>query len=82
LPYTIFEAVALGLYWLSFEEIEAEFRPPKSIWFDGKKQKEWWKAVDRKRREKYGLKGDGDIRDEPIDGPAERNAMMDELFVR
>lgn len=83
LPHTIFDAILLAMHWLDYEEVEVEYRPPKSIWFDGKELKAWWKAVERKRREKYGLKSGGDdIRDEPIDGPSERNAMMDELFTR
>jgi hypothetical protein len=32
------------------------------------------------RKEKYGLKSDRDIRDEPIDGPVSHNEAMKELF--
>lgn len=83
LPYSIFEAVRLGLVFASWDELPKEERPPKSIWFDGPELKKHWKAVERMREQKYSGKGDGpsvDIRDQPIDGPSERNAAMDELY--
>lgn len=42
--------------------------------------KRWAKEVEALRNEKYGLKSNRDIRDEPIDGPVERNAATKELF--
>lgn len=77
LPYTIFDAIKLALVWLSYEELESDERPPKAIWLDHKEMKQWFKAVNRRRREKWGLKGEGDGE---IDGPTERNALADELL--
>lgn len=74
LPYNIFDAIKLALYWLGFEELEKEERPPKDIWMDHKLMSKWFKAVNKRRREKYGLK------DEGIDGPTERNALVNELL--
>lgn len=75
LPFTIFDAIKFALYWLSFEELEKEERPPKDIWLDAKLMSRWFKAVNKRRREKYGLKDE-----DGIDGPTERNALVDELL--
>jgi hypothetical protein len=81
LPYSIFEAVRIGLVFTSWDELPKEEKPPKSIWFDSAELRKHWKAVERMREQKFSGKGDGsDIRDQPIDGPTERNAMMDELY--
>lgn len=74
LPYNIFDAIKLALVFLQYEELESDERPPKKIWLDGKAMSGWWKAVRRRREEKYSGKS------QDIEGPTERNAMVDELL--
>lgn len=82
LPYPLFEAIKLALVFLRYEELPGDEQPPNSIWLDADEMGKWWKAVDRRRKEKYGLKSDDDdIRDVPIDGPVERNAAVNDLLV-
>jgi hypothetical protein len=78
LPYTIQEAVTMALFFLSFEELPSDETPPKSIWFNGKELKKWWKAVKRKRRQEAGLKDDD--MDKDIDGPVEYNEAVKDLI--
>lgn len=75
LPYNIFDAIRMALMWLTFEELESAEQPPKKIWLDNKAMKAWWKAVNKRRHEKYGMNSD-----KGIDGPVERNALADELL--
>lgn len=76
LPYTIFDAIKLALVWLSYEELESEERPPKEIWLEPKEMSKWFKAVNKRRREKWGM----DKHDQDIDGPVEHNALAKELL--
>jgi hypothetical protein len=78
----MFDALVIGLGFVSFDELPKDERPPKSIWLDGKERKRWFKAVEQIRKEKYGGGSDGDIRDKPIDGPVSHNAAMDLLGVK
>lgn len=80
LPYVIFDAIRYGLMFLGYEELPKDEQPPRSIWWDGDAMKKWWKAVERKRKAKYGGGDDGDIGDVPIDGPVSENAAMKDLF--
>lgn len=78
LPHTTFAAIRNALIFLKFQEMEEDEAPPREIWLDDKRLKAHMEMVKRMRRAKYG--GDeGDIRDVPIEGPVERNAIMDEL---
>lgn len=75
LPYNIFDAIRLALVWLSFEELESAEKPPKEIWLDGKAMSKWWKAVKKRREDKYSGRPNDDI-----DGPVERNSLVDDLL--
>lgn len=82
LPYSVFESLRLALVFISYDELESEERPPKSIWFEPDELKKHWKAVERRRKQKWSAKpgdDDDDIRDQPIDGPWERNPAVDDL---
>jgi hypothetical protein len=50
-PYTVFEAIRMALVVISWEEniFKEEEMPPKRIWTDGEKLKDWWDAVKRNR---------------------------------
>jgi hypothetical protein len=55
-------------------------RPPREIWNDSRELSKWFKAVEKRREEKYG---DPDrISDEKIDGPVETNDVETLLGMR
>jgi hypothetical protein len=62
LPYTLFNAIHMALYFLSFEELPKEERPPKRIWLNADLMEAHWEAVTRMRRDRS--KGE-DISDLP-----------------
>lgn len=72
LPYTIFNAIQVGLYFASFDELLREERPPKAIWFNESKMEEWWEGVEKMREEK--MKG------QDTSGMT-KNALVDEILV-
>lgn len=53
-PHTLHDAISMGLRWLKFEELPREEVPPKRIWLDNDKMRDWWAKVERAREEKYG----------------------------
>jgi hypothetical protein len=71
LPSQLFDAVRFALGFLSFDELPKDERPPRNIWMDGPELRKWFKAVERRREEKFGLSKD-DMSDQ-IDGPVEEN---------
>lgn len=73
LPYTIFNLIVNGLYFVSFEELPKEERPRKSIWLDKELMAEHWREVERMREDK--MKGNDTSK-------MTRNALVDQLFVR
>lgn len=75
MPYTLYEAVSKGLLFLGFqEELPDDERPPKSIWLDPTKLKEWFEAVKKRRDEKYGVDGKKPIED-PKDNAAAKGLI-------
>lgn len=82
LPHTLFEAIRQALTILRFEEQADEDEiPSREMWLDRKRLKQHMMNVKRARKAKYS-NGDGDIADEPIDGPVEENALMAELGLK
>lgn len=69
----LFNALRQALAFLSMDELPLDERPPRSIWLVPKKMKKWWKAVEVRRKQKLGLKSDGRMEDEPIEGPVSKN---------
>lgn len=76
LPFHIHDAIAKGLAFASFDELPSEERPPRKIWLDPDKLKEWFDAVEKRRKEQYGGGGDR----QPIEDPVE-NAAAEGLIV-
>lgn len=72
LPYSIAEAIARAITWLSFDELPEDERPEKRIWQDGPKLREWFAAVKKRREEKYGTDGK-----QPIEDPVQNAAAKD-----
>lgn len=77
LPHTLFNAIRMAFGFLSFDELPKDEKPPRKIWLDGDEMKKWWKAVERKRKAKYG--GDDDI-DVDIEGDVSENDTERILF--
>lgn len=76
LPHMLFDAIRQALMFLSFEEnLEKEEQPPKSIWLDKEKLESHFAWVDRRRREKYDIKGGGEI-EEPVENEAARTLLV------
>lgn len=73
LPFTIFNLIANSLFFVSFDEMPKEDRPPKSIWLDSDRMEQHWAALDAKRRDKE--QGRADTSKMP------RNALIDQLVV-
>lgn len=73
LPYTIHNAILMALGFLSYEELPEKERPPKAIWLDEKKLKEWWAEINRIR--KAEMEGHGE------QGDMQQNALKDRLLI-
>lgn len=71
-PHLFVTAVRRALYYLSFDELAPEERPPKRIWLDTEKLNEHMEAVIRNRKSK--AKGEGDYQGMP------ENEALREIF--
>lgn len=69
----MFEAIRQALYFLSFDELPNDERPPKRIWLDGEKLNAWFERVERKRKDEMGG------RNRTIEDPVE-NELTAEMF--
>lgn len=74
IPYRWFDGIRMALMFLGFEELEKEERPPKHIWLDEKRMAEWFRAVEKRRDEKYGGKSADSA---PIEDPVRNQAAAD-----
>lgn len=69
LPYTYFDAIRTALSFLSFDELPKDERPKRDIWMEPDLLKEHFKAVERRREEKFGKSNSSS----EIDGPVSEN---------
>lgn len=76
IPYPWFDAIRKAIVFLSFEELEKEERPPKSIWMDEKALSAHFTWVEARRKEKYDVDGGGEI-EEPVENEAARNLLVE-----
>jgi hypothetical protein len=74
-PHHIFEAIRIAMMILSFDELDRDERPPRRIWLDADRLGEWFKEVERKRKEKYSGGRDRTI-DDPVDNDAARSLIV------
>lgn len=72
IPYRWFDAIRQAMVFLSFDELEKEEKPPKSIWLEPKLLKAHFEWVEARRKEKYSVDGDGGTQEieEPVDNDA------------
>lgn len=73
LPAKLAEAIHRALTCLSFDELLDDERPPRRIWTDNRKLKEWFAQVSKRRQEKYG----GSSRE--IEDPVQNQAAQELL---
>ena len=80
LPHTLHDAIVTALQFLAFEELPTEEQPPRAIWLDGKKLKAHFDAVEKRRKEKYDLDGEGKSKEieDPVQNDAARLLMAEE----
>lgn len=68
----------MALQFLSWEEnLDEDEMPPRSIWFNGRQLEEHFRAVKKRRKEKYGGDGDGpgEIED-PVQNAAAKGLIV------
>lgn len=77
-PYLWLDAVRFALVVLSFDELPSDERPPRRIWRDGERLKEWFDAVNKRREEKYGGDGGGSREiEDPVDNHAAHSLVVE-----
>lgn len=71
IPYSLHDALEHATTVLGWREnLDEDEIPPRLIWFNNEKLKDWFKEVQRKRKAKYGSEdGPG-----PIEDPVENDA--------
>lgn len=67
------DAIRSALLYLSFDELEADERPPRRFWRNPDKLGEWFDAVKRRRDQKYAPP------DQQIDDPVENELAREML---
>lgn len=76
LPYPLFEALRHALIFLSFDELPEDERPPKRIWLDGERMREWMEDVRRRRKQRYeGGDSNREVED-PVQNEAARGLVV------
>lgn len=75
LPWTIFNAVTLGLTFLNMlENTVSEELPPRRIWLDAKKMETHWNNVQKSREAK--AKGESKDIEDPVDNSAAKSLLV------
>lgn len=72
-PYALLDAIRSALVFLSFDELEADERPPRRLWRNPDKLNDWFDGVKRKREQKYAPP------DQQIDDPVENELAREML---
>lgn len=76
LPYPVHDAISKGLAFVGFDELPSDERPPKSIWLDSEKLEEWFDAVEKRRKEKYGDGKDNNDIEDPVENEAAKGLIV------
>lgn len=75
LPWTLFNAVTIGLTFLSMlENTPSDELPSRRIWLNSEKMDEHWQAVKKKREAE--MKGENKDIDDPVDNDAARSLLV------
>lgn len=68
LPWRWFEAIRMAMFFISFDELSEDERPPKRIWLDTEALQAWFDGVKRKRERESG--GDSTMEGESVQNKA------------
>lgn len=68
IPHTLLTRIRNAMVYLSFETLEEDDMPPRSIWADGGKLKDWFASV-KAKHERRARDGHSDI-DDPVSNSA------------
>jgi hypothetical protein len=72
-PWRWFEAIRLAMFFLSFEELPEEDRPPKKIWLDNEAMESHFAALKAKRKRE--AEGDTTLEGESVQNTAARDLI-------
>lgn len=76
LPYRLFEAIQMALMVCGWQDnLDEKEQPPKAIWLNSKKLREWMQNVRLNRKREMEGKGSADIED-PVDNEAARGLIV------
>lgn len=73
LPWRWFEAIRLAMFFISFDELPEEERPPRKIWLDTEALESHFSALKAKRERE--AKGDKTLEGEPVQNKAARDLI-------
>lgn len=73
-PHLLFDALRMASVFLSFDELPEEERPPKRIWLNGDRLREWFEEIKRKRKREAG--GDSGPIEDPVDNEAAQGLLI------
>lgn len=74
LPWMLFEAIVNGLQFLKFEELPEDETPERSIWLDPERMSQHFRAVKKRREEKWGTEKSNP---REIEDPVENDAAAE-----
>lgn len=74
LPHTIHTAIRMALFFLSFENMPTDERPPRHIWLHSERMEEWFRMVKQNRENRTNPNHID------VSGMTE-NALLKDLFV-
>lgn len=79
MPYQLHDAISVGLQFLRFTEMESEESPPRKIWLDSDQLTSHFKAVEKRREEKYNTDSSGTSKEieDPVTNDAARLLLGD-----
>lgn len=72
-PWRWFEAIRLGMFFIGFEELAEEDRPPRKIWLDSEAMESHFAALKAKRERES--KGDTTLEGVPVQNSAARDLI-------
>lgn len=78
LPHNLHDAIRLALFFLSFEDLPKKEQPPRHIWLDNERMREWSDMVKRMREDEM-KGGDSHLEDDPrgyTDQPGARDMLV------
>lgn len=76
LPAVWFDAIRRALTFISFQEnLEPDEQPPRSIWLDPERLEAHFNWVDQRRKEKFDVKGGGEI-ENPVQNEAAKALVV------